>query len=708
MKNTLSRWGITAGVIVAVVAPLASTAAAVVIQPPTGRTGTLTQVGPIAEHGFPAWYRDSNGIRLEACTTLDDPLCATLPDEVPDPDAPVSYPDNFPGEFFYQLAGAELTLTNGADASVGMDLEGAWAAEEVRPGDQMVFGRIRVRFDAPTGQRFRITHPYGIDDLVSDDRGRIRMTEDIGTTPGAFGQAMSSRVGPFLKWDPAVAPAAPAGYTGDPGVDHRIVGSPYQTNFVRIEQLDPVSGAVLGQVGFTDLFSIQGRYATNSGVDIEQATYTTGPGGGAIEVYATSELGQSLEVTGNAALGFRTTRLRGSGGRYYARLPLTGPLPADASIEVVNAGDRPVTRKNRKLADVVRITSASYDSQARTLAVSAVSSDGDSTPPALTVTGFGPLNGSAFTGVDAPPATVTVTSSSGGSVTAPILGSGPAFTPDLPVAAAVADSSAVVGQTVRLSATGSTGVIDSYAWTQTAGPAVALTGAATAVATFVPAQTGNYTFRLAVAGPGGAGEPVTVTVAVTGAAPGRANAGPDQTVVRGRTVTMDGSGSQGAETYAWRQVSGPAVTMTGATTARPTFTYPALTLPAVPGPNAAYAYNNDPVVLELTVRNPSGAQSARVTARPQAESLTGLAVRYRTGNNEWRISGTSSLLAGQRVVAVLGSTLTGRVIGTAVTVDAAGAFSIRVTGPNPGTVRTISLVTTTGGQSLAVPVTVTN
>jgi len=60
------------------------------------------------------------------------------------------------------------------------------------------------------------------------------------------------------------------------------------------------------------------------------------------------------------------------------------------------------------------------------------------------------------------------------------------------------------------------------------------------------------------------------------------------------------------------------------------------------------------------------------------------------------------------VIAVLGSTLTGRVIGTPLAVDAAGAFSIRVTGPVPGPVTTISLVTTTGGRQLAVPVNVTN
>ena len=707
MKNTLARLPVAVGAAVVVVASLAGTAAATVVAPAAPRAGKLVQVGPIAEHGFPAWYRDSDNVRLEACTTLDDPLCSTLPDEVPDPEQPVSYPGNFPGEFFYQLAGATLTLTGGAQATVGMDLEGAWANEEVIDGDQMVFGRVRIRFDAPAGQRFRITHPYGIDDLVATDRG-VNMTEDVGVTPGAFGQALNSRIGPFLKWDPAVAPAAPAGYVGDPGVDHKVVGSPYNTNFVRIERLDPATGAVLGQAGFTDVFSVQGRYATNAGVDLDQATYSVGSDGtGMVEVFATSEPDQVIEVVGNAALGFRGTRLRGSKGHYYGRFPITGSVPVDASIEVVNASDQPVARKKRALVDVVRIEDVEYDADAHTLSVEASSSD-RSGRPTLSVTGFGRLDDSPFTDVVAPPPVITVTSSAGGSATTTLLGAGHPFLPAAPVAAATADTPAVVGQVVRLDGRVSTGEIDTYAWTQTAGPPVTLADPGAALTTFVPAGPGAYAFTLQVRGPGGTAVPVSLTVDVIQATAPKADAGADQTVIRGRAVALDGSKSAAAESYAWRQVSGPAVTLSGATTARPGFTYPLQAMPAVPGPNAAFVANNDPVVLELTVRNPAGIAVDEVVVRPQPETLSNLVVRYRTGSNEWRISGTSTVLAGQRFSVVLGSTPTGRVIGTPQTVDATGALSLRATGPVPGTVRTVSIVTSIGGRALAVPVTVTN
>ncbi|MEV7625663.1 hypothetical protein [Actinoplanes sp. NPDC089786] len=709
MRRTLSRLGLTCGVMVAVIAPVATTASAVVVTPSTPRTGRLAQVGPTAEHGFPAWYRDSNNLRLEACVTADDPLCPVLLDEVPNPDEPVSYPDNFPGEFFYQLAGSTATLTNGVRATIGMDLEGAWAGEEVVDGDQMVFGRVRIRFAAPEGQRFRITHPYGIDDIVATDRG-VNMTEDIGTTPLAFGQALNSRIGPFLKWDPAVLPAAPAGYTGDPGVDHKITGSPYNTNFVRIEQLDPATGGVIGQVGFNDLFSVQGRMATNAGVDIDRATYTTdADGAGFIEVFATSEPGQAVEVVSNPALGFRGTRLRGVNGRYYGRFPVTNSVPDGATVEVVNNSDRPVAHKTAKLIDVVRITDVEYNADNGRLKVAATSSDGDASPGVLTADGFGPITGSPFTGVQAPPPSITVRSSGGGSATAMLTGTGRLFLPDRPVAAATTGNPVVVGQNVQLDGTGSTGQIDSYAWTQVAGPEVTLTGADQATATFVPAGVGTYAFTLVVTGPGGVSPPVTVTTQVIDVQTPTADAGVDQTVVRGRAVALDGSRSKAVETYSWRQVSGPAVTLTGATSARPTFTYPVQALPATPGPNPAFAYNNAPVTLELTVRNPAGIATDQVIVRPSTDNFTGgITTRYRTGNNEWRISGTNSLLAGQRVQVVLGSTLTGRTIGTAATVDAVGAWSVRVTGPAPGTIRTVSVVSSTGAIALAQAVTVTN
>ena len=54
-----------------------------------------------------------------------------------------------------------------------------------------------------------------------------------------------------------------------------------------------------------------------------------------------------------------------------------------------------------------------------------------------------------------------------------------------------------------------------------------------------------------------------------------ANAGPDQAVMSGALVTLDGSASEGSiSSYAWTQTSGPAVALVNANTAVATFNAP--------------------------------------------------------------------------------------------------------------------------------------
>ncbi len=117
-----------------------------------------------------------------------------------------------------------------------------------------------------------------------------------------------------------------------------------------------------------------------------------------------------------------------------------------------------------------------------------------------------------------------------------------------------------------------------YAWTKTSGPAVTLTGATTAGPTFTAPGSGVLVFQLIVTDSlslDSAADSVTVTV---NQAP-TADAGADQKVNPSAAVTLVGGGSSDPDgdtpiTYAWTKTSGPAVTLTGATTAGPTFTAP--------------------------------------------------------------------------------------------------------------------------------------
>ncbi len=69
----------------------------------------------------------------------------------------------------------------------------------------------------------------------------------------------------------------------------------------------------------------------------------------------------------------------------------------------------------------------------------------------------------------------------------------------------------------------------------------------------------------------------TVNIQVTPNTPPTANAGPDQTLLGGALVHLDGSGSsdaEGAISYQWTQLSGPTVTLNGASSATPSCTAP--------------------------------------------------------------------------------------------------------------------------------------
>ncbi|HZI11220.1 MAG TPA: myxosortase-dependent M36 family metallopeptidase [Myxococcus sp.] len=120
-----------------------------------------------------------------------------------------------------------------------------------------------------------------------------------------------------------------------------------------------------------------------------------------------------------------------------------------------------------------------------------------------------------------------------------------------------------------------------YSWTQVNGPQVTLTGANTAAPSFatgeVTADT-ELTFQVTVSdGTLTASQNVVVTVRHVNRAP-VANAGMAAAVAARASATLDGRGSSDPEgttvTYAWTQVGGPAVTLTGANTAQPSFTAP--------------------------------------------------------------------------------------------------------------------------------------
>ena len=157
-----------------------------------------------------------------------------------------------------------------------------------------------------------------------------------------------------------------------------------------------------------------------------------------------------------------------------------------------------------------------------------------------------------------------------------------------PIADAGVDRSVDPDDVVTLDASGSSdpnGMPLSYRWIQTEGPVVTLADPNAAKPTFTAPRLEHavaYKFDVVVSdGFTCRVDSVVVTVnADTTDDPPVARAGDDQTVVEGVRVWLDGTGSSDPEgqtlTYAWTQVSGPAVTLSDPTAARPEFTAPEL------------------------------------------------------------------------------------------------------------------------------------
>jgi hypothetical protein len=376
---------------------------------------------------FPQWYQDTHGRALELC--LSGPLCV-LPglDEGFDPTQPLVFPSNFPGESFWFYADGSVVAGNGSnlvDLRYVAALEAAFSAEVPNANDQVSFARIRVFADVPTVGTYTLTHPYGVEvfEVTEIDAGReIQFTRDIGIgAPGVFMGALNGDLGPFLVRTVggvvSLITTATGTYIGDPTVATTVTGSPFATNFLRLQ------GPGINLT--SNLFALAGKvYLTPLPTPLltERTTYSRTASLTQVDVFASSAPA--------AVVGFApptTAMLSDSVGRFFGQataLPSTGTVTVVAELSPntpVSSGPQPVT-------DVVSILRAEYSAGAHALIIEALSSD-QTALPSLTLAPSTPLplvgpdgvKSVIVTGLAIPPATVTVTSAAGGGDTEPVV-----------------------------------------------------------------------------------------------------------------------------------------------------------------------------------------------------------------------------------------------------------------------------------------------
>jgi hypothetical protein len=401
-----------------------------------GNVATPFQAGqPNPNNGFAEFVTDTNGLALELC--LDPAFCFFDPVVAGNT---FSEQIGFGAEAFWWLAEATLNTAGPAgtlDAIVVMAAEAAFALENPVDGEQFPFTRLRIRIDVPAPGIYTVTHPYGTEEFTVTTVGagqEVRTSADISFVPGPAGGTTQNEgcVAPWLQWDPAES-APPAGFIGDGATPHTVIGGPVGNSFT-ISATDLAGNPIdLDGVGnnsvSTDQFIVNGKLfdgALATPIIADRTTYERDAAAstGQLDVFATAAKFATVSFNGGANLPAGDIPMvsdpadprvsDADSSKFFASTLLTPDATVVPPLVEFNATDTATdaTRLLRLVSDVVTITKAEYNTASSTLTVEANSSDANLTP-ALTVEGYGvPIPAEIVTA--APPATINVTSSVGG------------------------------------------------------------------------------------------------------------------------------------------------------------------------------------------------------------------------------------------------------------------------------------------------------
>lgn len=112
----------------------------------------LLGLGPIDDNnGFPLFIVDQDGVAVQIGLdglSIFDPV---------DPTNPFSVQIGFGDEAFYWTTDARMDFANGDDARLVLAVEAAFFGDGTpQPGQQLVFTRIRIRFEPPVSGTYTV------------------------------------------------------------------------------------------------------------------------------------------------------------------------------------------------------------------------------------------------------------------------------------------------------------------------------------------------------------------------------------------------------------------------------------------------------------------------------------------------------------------------------------------------------------------------
>ena len=322
----------------------------------------LTTVSPtLNTAGFPSWYQDANGVRLQQCFGPAVAGCGVLVSQLPNPAAVPSVPGNFPsaGEALYFSAVDKLGGGNAKIVYAARVGGGFFTAPNIIDGQQITFNTVVITGTglAPNST-YTVNGPYACANpragacvgtaasFTTDAGGVGKFSDTTPGVPGLFTTTLGGPVGPYLSWDPAVSPP-PAGLLGDGVLPHAVVGSPIGVNSVT------VSGPNVGGAGVNTIsdnqFAVIGKLAAGLSATPNAVAFP------AQLPATTTALPQTVTVLNTSAAGIPVTATvtGANAAQFVAASTCGGNLGAGASCTINVTYTAPATLATSSAATLV-------------------------------------------------------------------------------------------------------------------------------------------------------------------------------------------------------------------------------------------------------------------------------------------------------------------------------------------------------------------